>query len=102
MEKALPKIWIMLATGEANPETESHGEPCFVGFPAHRATYAFCHVVSEPLGCTMSSGLRQLKARRVLGAGITIVLFPALLETVLVYMVSSSPASALFLRVSTC
>lgn len=50
----------------------------------------------------MSSGLRQLKARRVLGAGITIVLFPALLETILVYMVSSSPASALFLRVSTC
>lgn len=41
VEKALPKIWIMLATREASRETESHGEPCFIGFLAQRATYAF-------------------------------------------------------------
>lgn len=41
VEKTLPKIWIVLATREANRETESHGEPRFIGLPAHRATYVF-------------------------------------------------------------
>lgn len=65
VEKALPKTWVVLATREANHETECNGEPHFVGFPAH---LCLCHVVSELLGCTIRSGLRQLKARTVFGA----------------------------------